>query len=86
MGEGAGSLTSVKVHQAPGGNSNISLTSDSTWHGEAKTRAPYMPPPEEAPIPVKNQHHSTNFNFMGQDGTDQSHTAHHAPAPAEPMA
>jgi len=39
-GEG-GPLTSVKVHQAPGGNSSIAITEDKKWTGEAKNQTPF---------------------------------------------
>ena len=60
-GEG-GPLTSVKVHQAPGGNSNFAISSDSQWTGQAKNQTPFHHSPEKVE-PAKNQHHQSSFSF-----------------------
>lgn len=74
MGEGEGSMTSVKVHQAPGGNSTFSLGCEHPGYEppKPKNQTPFVvPQEEEVPSRVVNQHHQTNFTIGGGYGDYQ---------------
>lgn len=74
MGEGEGSFTSVKVHQAPGGNSSFSLGGDHPGYEapKPKNQTPFIVPQEDtAPSKVVNQHYQSNFSIGGGYGDYQ---------------
>jgi hypothetical protein len=73
MGEGEGAMTSVKVHQAPGGNSSFSLGGDHPGYEapQPKNRFYVAPVEDSAPSrPVTNQHHQSNFTIGGSQYGD----------------
>ena len=61
-------MTSVKVHQAPGGNSTFSLGGEHPGYEAPKPRnlESYAPAQvDSSPSKVVNQHHTSNFSLGG---------------------
>lgn len=75
MGEGTGAMTSVKVHQAPGGNSSFSLGGAHPGYEapKPKNQTPfYTAQDDDVPAArVVNQHHQSNFSIGGGYGDYQ---------------